>query len=160
MAWRLSAGYEVPLPVGALTFMGMLEQLSYTQDDAAAVGNSLEDYSRLAWLVGAKFRMGNHEFRARFAQALGPSCTFADGSDCDSAVTDELGATQYAVGYAYHLAKTTQVYAYYTQIMNKDLAQYTFTVGGAADRRGRQRVRRHAGGADPMAVGVGIRYAF
>ncbi len=160
MAWRLAAGYEVPLPVGALTFMGMLEQLSYKQEDAAAVGNSLEDYSRFAWLLGAKFRMGNHEFRARFAQALGPSCTTAGGADCTSAVTDELAATQYAAGYAYHLAKSTQVYAYYTQIMNNDLAQYTFTVGGAQTATGGNVFASTPAGADPTAVGVGIRYAF
>ncbi len=84
----------------------------------------------------------------------------ADGADCDSAVTDELAATQYAVGYAYHLAKSTQVYAYYTQIMNNDLAQYTFTVGGAQTATGGNVFGATPAGADPTAVGVGIRYAF
>lgn len=159
MAWRLSAGYELPLAgLGALTVMGMFEQLTYAQDDATGV-DDLEDYSRMAWLLGAKFRAGNHELRARYAQGLNPDCTLADGTDCGD--VEEFGAQQYALGYAYHLAKSTQVYAFYTQIMNEDAAQYTLTIGGSTAA---VNVPAVAGGtppgADPMAVGAGIRFAF
>jgi len=153
LAWRLSAGYELPLAgLGALTVMGMFEQLKYAQKDAAGA-NDLEDYSRMAWLLGAKFRTGNHELRARYAQGLNPSCTLADGTDCGD-VTD-FGAQQFAVGYAYHLAKSAQVFAFYTQIMNEDFAQYTLSIGGSPGA-----ASGTPAGADPMAAGLGMRYAF
>jgi predicted porin len=155
MAWRVAAGYELPLGVGALRVMGMFEQLIYNQDDATGAAD-LEEYKRMAWLVGATFRTGDHELRARYSQALEPDCTLASGADCPAALTNDLGAQQYALGYAYHLAKSTQVYAYYTQIMNDDDARYTFGVAGAAAVVG----ANTPAGADPIAVGLGIRHAF
>jgi predicted porin len=152
MAWRLAAGYELPLGVGALTVMGMFEQLLYEQEDAVA---GFSDYDRLAWLVGAKFRTGNHELRARYSQALDPEITAATGTTLAANAEDELAAMQFALGYAYHLAKSTQVYAFYTQILNDDRAQYTLTIGGAPGMGGGT-----PAGADPMAAGLGIRYAF
>jgi predicted porin len=156
MAWRLAAGYELPLGVGALTVMGMFEQLLYEQEGATDVAADLDDYDRMAWLLGAKFRTGPHEFRVRYSQALEGNCTLADGTDCADADTADTGASSYAVGYAYHLAKSTQVYAFFTQIMNDDAARYTFGVQGAANVvAGNTPV-----GSDPLAGGVGIRFAF
>lgn len=160
LAWRVGAGYELPLPMGALTLMGMVEQLTYNQDNAPATGDpdapALKDYSRFAWLLGAKFRAGNHEFRARYSQALDPDITAADGDALPANVEDDLGAQHLAVGYAYHLAKSTQVYGYYTQIMNDDFAQYSFGVAGASRVTG----TNTPVGSDPVAVGLGIRHAF
>jgi predicted porin len=153
LAWRLFAGYELPLGVGNLTVMGMFEQLMYEQENA---GTGFKDYSRLAWLLGAKFRTGNHELRARFSQALDPDITAATGTTLAAGAEDDLGAQHYALGYAYHLAKSTQVYAFYTQIMNDDRARYTFGVAGAAAIVGANTVA----GADPIAVGLGMRHAF
>jgi predicted porin len=155
MAWRLGAGYELPLGVGALTVSAMFEQLLYKQDEAPVGGANLEDYDRMAWFLGAKFRTGAHEFRARYSMAMDPNCTVADGTDCADDDTKELGAMQYAVGYAYHLAKTTQLFAFFTQIMNEDDASYTFTTGGSPAVS-----PSTPAGADPLAGGVGIRYAF
>ncbi len=153
-AWRVGAGYELPLAgLGALTVSAMVEQLTYAQDDAVGA-TDLEDYDRMAWLIGAKFRAGSHEFRARYAQAMEPSCTIAGGVDCPDVVTQDLGASQLAAGYAYHLAKSTQVYAFYTQIMNDDDARYTFSIGGSGP------VTTAPAGADPSAFGIGIRHAF
>jgi len=153
MAWRLSAGYELPLGGGALTVLGMFEQLSYKQEDATAA-TDYDDYSRMAWLVGAKFKTGMHEFRARFAQAMEPDCTLGDGTTCPAANTEKLGAQQFALGYAYSLAKSTEVFAYFTQVMNDDAARYTLTIGGSPA------VVSPPAGADPQAAGIGIRYAF
>jgi predicted porin len=152
MAWRLAAGYELPLGPGAFTVLGMFEQLRYKQDKAAGV-NDLKDYDRMAWLLGAKFRMGPHEFRARYAQALEPNCSISDGTDCGS--MSDFKAQQFALGYAFYLAKSTQLYASYTQITNDDAASYTLTIGGSPAVAGATPL-----GADPMALGVGIRYAF
>ncbi len=153
LAWRVGAGYELPLGVGALTVTGWLEQLSYKQDDATA---GFKDYSRLAWLLGAKFRTGEHEVRARYTMALAPDITAADGTTLAGNAEDDLGAQQIAVGYAYHLAKSTQLYAFFTQIMNEDRARYTFGVAGAAAVVG----ANTPVGSEPLAVGLGMRHAF
>jgi predicted porin len=149
MAWKLAAGYELPLGGGALTVNAMVEQLLFQQDNAGA---GFTDYDRFAWLVGAKFRMGAHEFRARYSQALDPNI---DGVAGVTANEDDLAAQHYALGYAYHIAKSTQLFAFFTQILNEDRAQYTFSVGGAPGMGAGT-----PAGADPMAVGVGMRLAF
>jgi predicted porin len=153
LGWRLVAGYELPLGVGALTVMGMFEQLAYGQENATA---GFKDYRRLAWLLGARFRTGDHEFRARYSQALDPNITAASGTTLAPGAEDDLGAQQYAVGYAYHLAKSAQVFAFFTQIINQDRAQYSFGVAGAANVTG----TNVPVGSDPLAVGLGIRLAF
>jgi predicted porin len=148
---KLAAGYELPLAAGTLTVNGMVEQLTYEQENAGA---GFKEYSRLAWLLGAKFRMGNHEFRARYSAALDPDIKAADGTTLAPTAEDDLAAQQVSLGYAYHLAKSTQVFAFATQIMNEDRAQYTFGVSGSSV------VTAVPAGADPVAGGLGIRYAF
>ena len=148
---KLAAGYELPLGPGSLNVMAMLESIAYTQDEATA---GFKSYGRVAWIAGAKFRTGNHEVRARYGQALAPSIKAASGTALAPNAEDDLGAQHYALGYAYHLAKTTQVYAFYTQILNEDRAQYTFGVSGPTT------VVAVPAGGDPTAGGVGIRHAF
>jgi predicted porin len=156
LGWRLAAGYDLPLGVGVLNVMGMVEQLDFKQDDAAGAG-AIKDYSRMAWLLGAKLRVGPHEFRARYSQALKPSMTAATGQTLAANAEDQLGAQNYAVGYSYSLAKTTFVYLFWTQMMNEDRARYTFGVSGNAAVVAMGAAQA---GADPMAAGLGIRHAF
>jgi predicted porin len=154
LGWRVFAGYELPLGGGALTVMGMFEQLTYSQDSDST--GDPEDFSRMAWLLGAKFRTGNHELLGRFSQALSPTINLVGGGEVPSDITDEMGAMSYALGYQYYLAKATSIYAYYTQIMNGELASYTFGVAGAAAVVG----TNTKAGSDPMAAGLGIRMSF
>lgn len=150
---KLAAGYELPIAVGTLRVMGMVEQLTYQQDNATA---GFKEYSRLAWLAGAAFRTGSHELRARFSQALRPDITAANGTTLSATAEDDLGAQHYALGYAYYLAKSTQLYAFFTQILNEDRARYTFGISGAANVV----AANTPAGSDPLAAGVGLRYAF
>jgi predicted porin len=152
-AWRVAAGYDLPIMGGTLNVMGMFEQLTYNQD-GTTVG--FDKYSREAWLVGAKFRAGDHEFRARYSAALDPSITAASGTTLPAGAEDNLGATSYAVGYAYYLAKSTHVYASATEIMNDSRARYTFPVSGAANVV----AGNTPAGGDLLAIGLGIRVAF
>jgi predicted porin len=148
---KAAAGYELPIAgMGAFTIQAAVEQLQYKQDDTTV---GIEEFKRLAWQVGAKFRTGNHELRARYSQALEPDITNAAGADVPG---DELGATDLAVGYAYHLSKAVQVYAYYTTIMNDDLARYTFATAGPATLVG----ANTAAGTTLSAGGLGMRAAF
>ncbi len=150
-AWRLAAGYDIPLAgVGTLNVMAMVDQLQYKQDDATT---GFTKYSRFAWMGGLKFRTGDHELRFRYSQALKPDITSATAT---AANEDDLGAQSWAIGYAYYLAKSTQLYAFYTEIKNEDRARYTFAVGGSAAVVG----ANTPAGSDPRAFGLGIRYAF
>jgi predicted porin len=152
-AWRVAAGYDIPVGESVLNVMGMVDQLFYKQDDS---GSGFKDYNRFAYLVGAKYRMGSHELRGRYSQALDPDITAASGTTLAAGAKDKLGAKSYAVGYGYYLAKSTQVYAFYTEIMNDDRARYTFPISGAAAL-----VAGNTGaGAALRAGGLGIRLAF
>jgi predicted porin len=155
LAWRVGAGYDLPLGVGTLNVMGMFEQLTFGQDDAVGA-TSFSDYSRMAWLVGAKFRTGNHELRARYSQALDPSIDAGTGGTLAANAEDDLGAQNYALGYAYHLAKNTQVFLFFTQMMNDDRARYTFGVSGPVAIVAGNTLAGHT----LTAGGLGIRLAF
>lgn len=152
-AFRLAAGYDFALGDSTLNLMGMVESLGYTQKNAT---DGFKSYNRVAYLVGGKYRMGDHELRARFSAALNPSIKAFDGGTLAAGAEDNLGAKSFAVGYAYHLAKSTQVFLYYTQIMNDDRARYTFGVSGAAAVVG----ANTPAGSNPSAIGLGTRVAF
>lgn len=152
-AIRLAAGYDIPVGDATLNVMGMVESLGYTQKDAT---DGFKSYNRVAYLIGGKFRSGDHEVRARWSQALDPSIKAFDGGTLAAGAEDDLGAKSFAVGYAYHLAKSTQVFLYYTQIMNDDRARYTFGVGGA----GAVVAANTPAGSSPSALGLGTRVAF
>ena len=149
-AWRVAAGYELNLGgAGATTLLAMFEELTFEQEDAAA--GAVSEFSRWAWQVGAKHRIQNHEFRARYSMADEGDCDLVGGGACS---TDEYGANMLAVGYAYHLAKTTQVYLHWSSIQNDDNAAYTFSIGGAPA------VVAAARGKEPQALALGFRHAF
>jgi predicted porin len=155
-AARVGAGYELATGAGTTTVGAMFEWLSLGQDDAPT--GSIEEYTRWAAQVSLKHRVGNHEFRGRFSLADDGDCDLRGGGACN---TDDFGAIQYAVGYGYHFSKAVQGYVHATQIMNDDNAQYTFSIGGAPNITGATGVTGTTdAGADPLAVGVGIRYVF
>ncbi len=151
-AWKVGAGYELTSPAGATTLSFLIDQLNYAQDGAPA--DAIKEYSRLAWQVAAKHRYGDHELRARYDAAGEGDCTEADGS-AFTCSTDGYGARQLTLGYALHLSKSAQAYASYTKIMNDKNATYTLTIGGSSEIAGKT-----VAGADPQAIGLGIRYAF
>lgn len=148
-AWRVGAGYMLESPAGATTLSAMYDELTLKQEKATA--GMVKQYKRGAWHVGLKHRIQNHEIRARYGQAADGSVTLVSGGGS----TADYGASMLALGYAYHVAPSMQVYLHYAQITNKDNAQYTFTIGGSPAVSGST-----PKGADPMAVGLGVRYAF
>jgi predicted porin len=168
-AWRLAAGYEIPVPVGPLTVAAVYEQLSYTWK--ATNVNEIQRYSRKAYGLSAKQRVGDHEFRARLNVADTGTCKFGDSTPTAALVCPGgLGAHEYTLGYAYYLAASTQVYLYWTRIANADNASYVpgaggslsgapAVVGGGAVATGAIPAGIRAG-ADPYAAGLGMRYAF
>jgi predicted porin len=150
VAWRAGAGYQLDTAAGSTTVGLLVEQLSYEQK-RAAVG-AVKEYSRLAWQVAAKHRYGDHELRVRYDAADAGDVELVGGG---AASTSGYGATQLAAGYAYDLSKTAQAYLSYTRIVNEKKAQYTLGVAGVAAVAGST-----PKGADPQALGLGLRYSF
>ncbi len=148
-AWRVGAGYDIAW-LGTTTIGGMVEQLMLRQGGAAT--GAVTKYSRVAWQVTAKHRAGDHELRARYSKADSGKCALSGPAACS---TSGYGASELALGYAYYLAKNAQAYLHYAQIWNDRRAQYTFPIGGAAAVAGNT-----PAGADPFAVGLGLRYLF
>ncbi len=149
-AWHVAAGYELGWTAGTTTVAAMIEQLNYEQSDAP--DGAVKKYDRFAWQVSARHRIGNNELKARFSQAAKGNASLAGGAAAD---TSGYGAWDLAVGYAYWVAKTGQVYLNYTIIQNQRRAQYTFGTAGSPAVAGAT-----PAGADPMALGLGIRYGF
>jgi len=149
-AWRVGAGYQLDTAAGATTVGALYEQLMLEQSKAPT--GALKKYERAAWQVSLKHRAGNHELRARYSMADQGKCTFADVAGCSA---KDHGATNLAIGYAYYLAKTAQVYLHFAMMQNEKAAQYTFPIGGSPAVAGAT-----PAGADPLAVGLGIRYGF
>ncbi|MFZ5558250.1 MAG: porin [Pseudomonadota bacterium] len=149
-AWRLGAGYQFDTGAGATTVGVLWEELTLEQS-GVAVG-AVSEFKRRAWQLALKHRIGNHELRARYNDADEGDCSLAGGAACSSS---GYGAKQYTLGYAYHFSRRTQGYLYYTKIKNDANAQYTLTIGGSpAVAGGTPR------GADPQALGLGIRHSF
>ena len=149
-AWRAGAGYQLDTAAGATTVSVLVDQLTFGQENAAA--NAVKEYKRLAWQIAAKHRYGGHELRARFDAADAGDAKLVGGA---AASTDGYGAKQFTVGYAYHLSKAAQAYLSFTRIVNERNAQYTLTIGGSPAVAGKT-----PKGADPQAVGLGLRYSF
>ncbi len=150
VAWRVGAGYQLDWAAGATTVGALYEQLSLEQDDAPV--GALEKYERAAWQVSLKHRYEAWELRARYSRAdAGDATVVGGGGDAD-----DHGASNLALGAAYFFAKSTQVYLQYAQIWNEDNARYTFPVGGAQAVVG----PNTPAGADPVALGLGVRHQF
>jgi predicted porin len=148
-AWRAGAGYQLDSPIGATTVGVLADELLLKQARAAA--GAVTQYRRLAWQVALKHRAGDHELRARFDKAEAGSCSL-NGPACSA---DGYGATHVSVGYAYYVAPSFQTYLSFTKITNQRNAQYTFSIGGSPTISGTT-----PKGADPEALGLGVRYAF
>lgn len=148
-AWRVGAGFQLDWAAGATTLSGLYDELTFKQDKATA--GMVKQYKRGAWHVALKHRIAEHELRARYSSAADGSVTLVSGGGS----TADYGATMLALGYAYWIAPSLNVYLHYVQITNKAQAQYTLTIGGASAVAGATNR-----GADPMGVGLGIRYTF
>ncbi len=151
-AWRVGAGYQLDSPAGATTLSVLVDELTLKQDKAPT--NAIKQYKRLAWQVALKHRIAEHEFRARYSMANDGDVTLPATSTAVVS-TKDYGASMLALGYAYYFAPSFNVYLHYAQITNKDNAQYTLTIGGSPAVAGAT-----PRGADPMAVGLGVRYTF
>lgn len=144
---RFVASYTHPTPGFDTRFTGVLEYLSYKNDDENPMG--VESHARAAYygLVDQTL-LGKHHIWLAFGQALDGSCSIVNGTEC---TTDGLGASEGVIGYIYRISKDTDFFAAGYRITNKSSASYsTFPpLGGPA-----------APGADVQGIGIGMLYQF
>ena len=92
--------------------------------------------------------MGPGTLRALYGKAQEGSCSLVGGGTCSAS---GLGARQYTLGYSYKLSTRTDLYGFYTRVINDANATYQFAnaagIGAAA-------------GADNVGSGLGIRHTF
>jgi predicted porin len=164
---RVGAGYELGTAFGTTTVGAVWEQLWFdfanpgqpamqalVGGPTGAVGTTPRYYTRQAAMGNLKHRTGNHEFRFRYVYADNGDCkVLAANTKCNFDIGK--GAQNYTVGYAFYLSKAAQAYAYWTLINNERTATYTFATAGANSV-----TNGFGGGGDPMAAGLGLRYAF
>ena len=137
---------------------------SGTQDPVLYLG--VVNYDRGPLSVNASYELAHDGFgllgiNAAAALAFGATATNTAGSDTTANHTNDsafrIGAGHQfdcALGYAYLLAASAQVYVHGVTIPNSQNAQYTFNTGGSSAVAGAT-----PRSADPVAIGLGIRYA-
>jgi predicted porin len=153
---KANAGVELSTNFGVTTIGGQFEWLQYA--NANPLNGQFDNFTRPAYMLGLKHRMGNHEFRARFSQAFDIDVTIKGGGSVSGADT---GAINYALGYSYYLSKAAQVYAFATKLENEARATYTFATAGPAQLTATTPAGEDwTAGGDPFGAGLGIRYAF
>jgi predicted porin len=124
------------------------ERLKYDQTNSLAAATDFKSYARNAYAFTLVQRMGPGMLRALYGRAQDGRCALAGGGDCSA---DGLGVRQITLGYSYKLSEQTDLYGFYTRIVNDAHATYQFAnaagIGATA-------------GADNIGAGLGVRYTF
>ena len=141
-AWTLGGGYTMD----AFTVNAQYEGVTY---DPSGYGCGSQNQSN--WYLAGKYNIGNDAVKLAYANA-GKSAV-AKAMCADDSNTD---ASQISVGYDHSLSKTTTVYALYTQVSNKDRANYT--MGGYDGITAN--VAPAKAGSDPSVWSVGMKHSF
>jgi len=124
------------------------ERLKYDQTNGTAAASAFKSYDRNAYAVTLVHKIGAGAVRALYGRGQEGGCTLVGGGACSAS---GLGAQQYTLGYSYQLSTRTDLYGFYTRIINDEHATYQFAnaagIGATA-------------GADNLGFGLGIRHTF
>src|SRR5713226_6471207 len=142
-ATRLSSKYTLP----SNTTLGIdVAQMEYKEN--GGVGRKFENYKHQAMSLVAQQQLGNLGLAVSLVTSARGTCSFADGSNCD---TSGLDGQMLNLGVRYNFSKRTGVFALYSKITNKDSAQFN-NIGSS--------VTTISPGVDPEAFGIGIITSF
>lgn len=101
--------------VGAYKFKDGQVGLTYERLNVAKGVTSTATVSRNAWELSGKYKSGNNNFAALYANA---------GNLSDTA---DSGARQYTLRYGYTLSKRTELFGAYTRLSNDTSGKYDFS---------------------------------
>lgn len=153
--WLLGASYDFT-PATKVSFMydNYKGTLGLSAAGQAAWGAGNAEVKRNSWYLAGKHSFGASDVVLAYAN-VGDTKANTAGSYGDT------GAKFLSLRYAFNLSKRTAVYAIYSQVTNDAKGNYDFSAidpvlaGGTGG--GNATI---AAGADPRAVGVGIRHTF
>jgi predicted porin len=140
--YKVAARYKFDIGLALGAYWDMLR---YQQTTTA--GDSF--YQRSSVTAFATQSVRDFTLKVGYARAADGNCSKADGAVCN---TNGLGATHGVVGGSYNLSKRTDVYAVFSRIWNSN-NNYNFLLSGVG-------TSPLAAGADPQAIGLGIRHTF
>lgn len=152
--FELGVGYTL---LKDTDFLLVLERLSFESNPGTgAPAAFVTKYDRDAIMVAVSHRIGPHRVAGAVSLAGEANCSSVGGG-CDANGTD---AQQYTLGYHYSLSARATAYLYGTWIRNGRFASYTWGVSPALGGSGSGTAVLQGFGADPKAIGLGVRYAF
>jgi len=140
-----------PYALGTTELLFVWERLAYERGGPGIAGTVVSEYERNAYVFSANTKFGSHRFPLSFGIARDGSCKFGNAAAC---TTTGLGAKQISFGYAYTLSKRTDLYAFYSKIINDSAGSYYFGVAGSAA------TLPGGPGSDPRGFALGIRHVF
>lgn len=166
-SWMIGAKYTF----GGTTTVGLVYDVNTNKaSNDSAIGGAVpiavlaanavrfDETKNKVWLLTFKHVMGPHEFLASYADASASvSSSVGVGTTNFMSGIDNQGASQWTLRYGYNMSKRTQLYAFYSDIDNETYGVYNFnqnsTAGIGTNATG-------SNGADPRALGVGMRHSF
>src|SRR5258706_10549172 len=131
------------------TQLGVIyERLKYDQTSRLAADTDFKSYDRNAYAFTFVQKIGPGTLRALYGRAQDGRCALAGGGACSAS---GLGVRQITLGYSYTLSGQTDLYGFYTRIVND--ARATYQVANAAGIGA-------TAGADNIRAGLGVPYTF
>ncbi|WP_291272292.1 porin [Geothrix sp.] len=131
------------------TLTGMFQQYRGTITTGTPTAPVDRDIKQKSFYFGIKQVWGRHEIFGVYASAPDREGSYLS--------TQDSGATQVSLRYAYNMFKNTQAYAVYSRISNDANVAYNFDVGGIGNASSGAKV---ALGSDPTSIGIGLRHTF
>lgn len=146
---KSDAGFVSYTLPSATTLTGMFQQYRGTITTGTPAAPVDKDIKQKSFYVGIKQVWGRHEVFGVYASAPDREGSYLP--------TQDSGATQVSLRYAYNLFKNTQAYAVYSRISNDANVAYNFDVGGIGNASSGAKVSL---GSEPTAIGIGLRHTF
>ena len=140
--YRLGARYT--LPTGT-TLAAVYDRSSFL--DRTATGTAKYYLKKTGWVMSARQAFDKHTVFAAYGQAGNATVTLANHAAFNAS---ETGAKSYLVGYNFNFTPQLLLEAFVSRVANDTGAKYDFDSGSVGT----------ATGANPMAIGAGLRFTF
>lgn len=147
----IGVGYTL----GGATTVNFIWNSNKIDASSIPVAAGMSNIKNAVWSLGLKHSIGANDFAVQYQRANDGSVSNAGAGTANSA---DRGANAIGLRYGYNFSKRTQIYGVYSRISNKSNGNYDF--GGATAASGTGGNAALSAGADPTALGVGIRHSF
>ncbi|HYA19742.1 MAG TPA: porin [Burkholderiales bacterium] len=164
---KVTLSYQLDTSLGTTLLNAAFENLTYNNQESgtasAALATNLIHYDRNMIYLAAQHKFGANTIRLSGGKAFNGSCDRAGGS-LSPCSTSGLDAKQFSAGYSYSFSKRTDLYGFYTLVLNGDFANYPLGNGSSITSTsiaaGGFGGASNGIGARQQGIGLGIRHAF